>query len=64
MAATLFAEPPSATLDEAVEHFLNGKTNKIFFNNDAILQVTPYESFYDQRQLALKLLIPFLYVIR
>ena len=25
MAATLFAEPPSATLEEAVQHFLNGK---------------------------------------
>jgi len=28
MAATLFAEPPSATLDEAVEHFLNAERMK------------------------------------
>ena len=46
MAATLFAEPPSATLNEAVEHFLNGKTNKIFFNSDAILQVTPSDNLF------------------
>ena len=37
MAATLFAEPPSATLEEAVQHFLNGKLS-LDFNFNPLFQ--------------------------
>jgi hypothetical protein len=30
MAATLFAEPPSSSLDEAMDHFLSGIADVIF----------------------------------